>query len=109
MTQRYAEKARLDLIDFSIDYTDEMAQSDPTDIITASVWTKEGNIVIEDGTLFTGTTSTVWVSGGGQVGEISRLHNVVTTNGGREFHYTLIVKMVTKQPQPPSEDVVIPV
>jgi len=103
-TQMYAEKARLSVVDFTIDYTPDIDEVDPTDQLATSVWTVAGDLVIDDGTQFATKTATVWVSGGGNVGEVSRLTNIVTTVGGRTFHYVLLVKIVTFIPKDPADD-----
>ena len=104
--QEYAEKAGAEVIDYVIDYTDDLAESDPVDDISTSSWVVVGNLVITDGTVYTTKKSTVWVSGGGRVGEVSRLTNTVTTVGGRTFIRTLLVKMVTKLARSEVQDLV---
>ena len=107
LLQEYAEKAGLEVIDFTIDYTDDLAESDPADEIISSAWVKVGSIVIADGSQFTIATAIVWVSGGGRVGEVSRLTNTVVTTGGRTFIRTLLVKMVTKLARTEPEELVV--
>ena len=104
--QVQAEKTPGDVCDFVIDYTTDLQAVAPNDTIITSSWTKSGNIVIDDDTGRDDTRAWVWVSGGGRVGEISRLVNTVTTAGGRQFIRTLIVKMVTALAKLPEDPIV---
>ncbi|ORW33352.1 hypothetical protein AWB91_08910 [Mycobacterium paraense] len=67
-----------ELLDYSIDYSDSLSAGD---VITASSWTSDQGLTLSDET-FTGTTTTVWVSGG--VAQfLYKVWNTVTTAGGR--------------------------
>jgi hypothetical protein len=103
-----AEKAPGDVADYVIDYTKDLQQIAPNDTIQSSTWTSTGNIVIDDATGFDTLRAWVWVSGGGRIGEISRLTNTVVTVGGRTFVRVIIIKMVTALAQIP-EEVVEPI
>jgi hypothetical protein len=94
--QDFAEKLNAEIIDFTIDYTEDLAESSPGDTIVTSAWVVVGDLVIDDGSGYTDNTATVWVSGGGRNGNISRLTNTITTAGGRQIVRQLIVKMVNK-------------
>lgn len=104
--QVQAEKTPGDVCDFVIDYTTDLEAVAPNDTLATSSWVKVGNIVIDDDTGRDDTRAWVWVSGGGRVGEISRLVNTVTTVGGRQFVRTLIVKMVTALAKRPEDPIV---
>ena len=108
--QDYAEKEGQEVIDYSIDYADDLAEIDPSDSITTSAWISvSGSLTIDDGTLFSSSTTTVWVSGGGTNGKTHRLKNTVGTAGGRTFVRTLVVKMVNKLAYREEEETTIPV
>jgi hypothetical protein len=107
LLQEYAQKAGSELLDFIIDYTDDLSETYPVDDIITSSWTVVGSdLVIVDDTIFTWDTATVWVSGGGRVGDVHRLTNTVTTMAGRTFVRTLLVKMVLKYTKTEDEDLV---
>jgi len=101
-----AEKAGGDVIDYVIDYTKDLQAVAPDDQIDSSSWAKVGNIVIVDGTGFDTLRTWVFCSGGGRVGEISRLTNTILTVGGRTFVRVIIVKIVTALAQIPEEELV---
>jgi hypothetical protein len=110
--QNYAVKMDQEIIDYSIDYSDDLEEIEPADTITGSTWTVSPAIglTITDGTQFTDTTTSVWVSGGGRNGSIYRLKNTATTAGGRSFVRVLVVKMANKLAYIEEEDAVtIPV
>ena len=78
-------------IDFSIDWSETLAEVSPADTISSSSWTADNGVtVISDSN--TTTTATVWVSGG-TVRKYSELVNTVVTAGGRTHQRTIAVKI----------------
>jgi hypothetical protein len=104
--QDYAVKMDLEVIDYSIDYCDDLAEIEPADTLVGSTWSVSpaGGLTITDGTQFTDTTTSVWVSGGGRNGMIYRLKNTATSAGGRSFVRVLVVRMANKLAYIEAED-----
>jgi len=78
-------------VDFTIDWSDLLAESSPQDTIASSSWTANQGVVVDRDSNTT-TTATVWVSGG-TVRKYSELVNTVTTAGGRTYERTVYVKV----------------
>lgn len=94
------EKAPLEVLNYVIDWSAELALADPVDQINTSVWALEDTHP-DDLTLGTdaieGTDHTLQqVSGGGRFGAIHYLVNRVTTAGGLTHQRTIHVKMVKR-------------
>jgi hypothetical protein len=69
------------VLDYGFDWSRWLADGET---ITASTWEADDEgITIDDGTQFTDTTASVWLSGG-TTGAFYRLTNHVTTSDGRE-------------------------
>lgn len=109
--------------DYSIDWTTDLEESDPVDVIIESIWfssTVPGNsdltidavnnfllpsgddFLLPDGVsllmlpsryITDGVKTTVWVSGGGKLNTKHKLVNRVTTAGGRKWDRTIEVTM----------------
>jgi hypothetical protein len=95
-----AEKAPDEVLDFIIDWSVEMALSDPVDVVSSSDWSL-GDANPDDLTLgagsIVGTDSTVVrASAGGRFGVIHYLVNKVTTASGQIHQRTIDVKMVRR-------------
>jgi hypothetical protein len=94
------EKAPLEVLNYVIDWTEELELSTPTDQILTSVWTLEDSHV-DDLTLgvegIEGTDHTIQkVSGGGRIGITHRLVNRITTVGALTHQRTIRVLMTRR-------------
>jgi hypothetical protein len=71
-------------VDYKMDWSAYMAALG-NDTIMQSEWLVVGSMVIASspGPSFTDTETTVWIEGGGAVGESNTITNRVTTAGGR--------------------------
>ena len=69
----------LDSKDYSIDWSRWLA---PGETIVASSWVAPTNLIISV-TSFTTNLTTVWLTGGGQSGNIADVQNKITTSQGR--------------------------
>jgi hypothetical protein len=92
-----------EILDYTCDYTDVLAESDPPDSITASTWTllscasgKETTLSILDDTQFTDTTATVWMGGGSITGLSHELTNHITCASGRQYERTITLWIQSK-------------
>jgi hypothetical protein len=90
-----------EVLDYTIDYTDVLAQSDPPDSIVSSTWaigqrTLETTLTIVDDTIFTVNTATVWMSGGSLTGLQHRLTNHITCASGRQYERTITFVIQSK-------------
>lgn len=72
-------------LDYGVDWSAWLAG----DMITASTWATDAGLSIEANS-FTSTVTTVWVSGG-TVGTSYKVTNHVTTQGGRENEYSIVI------------------
>lgn len=95
-----ADKAPQEILDFIIDWSLEMALSDPVDVVSTSAWTQEDSHT-DDLTLgadsIVGTDHTIQrVSGGGRWGVKHYLVNRVVTASGQKFQRTINVTMVKR-------------
>lgn len=87
-----AVKDPQEIVDFGVDWSADLG----TKTIVASVWSVvSGTIVIDDGTVFDDTTTTVRTSGG-TVGETASLLNHITLSNGEEWEQTGNIKVKTK-------------
>lgn len=77
------------ILDYTIDWSSWLATGDT---ISASVWTADEGITVEDGDTFDDDSTTVWLSGG-TAGAVYRVVNHVTTTGGREDDRTLEIQV----------------
>jgi hypothetical protein len=76
------------VLDFMVDWTQELLipnTNGVSDAITASTWTISGSgmTAASPAPSFTGTLTTVWLTGG-DVGERYVVTNHITTSGGRQ-------------------------
>ena len=101
-----AEKALTEDCRFWIDYTTDLAEMDPADTITASVWSVDGTVVNEDDG-YTDQVTWIKVSGGTKIGTIHRLTNSVTTAQGDTLTRVLTIKIVNIPVKYPNIDEVI--
>ena len=89
-------KAPEEIIDYGVDWTAELALSDPDDLISSSAWTVEDNTP-DDLTLGTdyieGNISFVRTSAGGRLEQKHRLINRVVTASGQKYQRTIQVTM----------------
>ena len=90
-----------EVLDYTIDYSAVLIESDPPDSIIASTWTlelslKETTLVITDDSLFTGIDATVWVSGGSVTGLKHKLINHIVCASGRQYERTIILRIRSK-------------
>ena len=78
-----------DKADYVINWT-----LDTGDIVTASTWaivdSSTGMTITTDS--FTDSSTSVWLTGG-TAGDPASLHNHITTQAGREFDQTVILKI----------------
>jgi hypothetical protein len=95
-----AQKALTESCRFFIDYTDDLAEVSPADILQASTWTINGTVVEEDSG-YTDQMAWIRVSGGTKIGNLHRLTNTVVTAGGDTFVRTLTIKIVNIQVKRP--------
>lgn len=91
------EKAPAEVLDMVIDWTAELALSDPADVINGSTWTLTDSHA-DDLTLgaasIEGTDHTIQrISAGGRLGIVHFLRNVVTTVGAQTHQRTIEVTM----------------
>ena len=90
-------KAPLETLDFLIDWSEELALSDPVDQLSSSVWTLEDQHADDlnmTGDNIIGTNmSVVRVTGGGRIGVTHYLVNRVVTIAGMTHQRTIEVKM----------------
>lgn len=96
-----AAKDPTEVLDYTIDYTDVMNESDPPDSIVASSWTlqlaaPETALAIDDDTQFTGTTATAWISGGVRTSLEHQLTNHITCASGRQYERSITIWIVSK-------------
>lgn len=93
-----ATKGEYEILDFTINYSELFATSDPTDQIQSSDWRVEGasGLVIDAMAIKLPEKAIVWVSGGGKLGEFHFLVNTVTTVGSRIYERTIEVEMRNK-------------
>lgn len=91
-----SQKTPTEVLDFIVDYVNELALSDPVDVIASSAWTQEDSHT-DDLTIaadiINGTDAIVRVSGGGRLGVTHYLVNRVTTVGGLIHQRTIKVTM----------------
>jgi len=98
--QFFTEKGPEESLDYTIDYTELLALVTPADTIITSDWTAEGEGTI-DRADFTTEMTTIWLTGGGRIGDVTRLYNVTTTAGGRTHRRLIKIKMVNRLAEPP--------
>lgn len=100
-----AQKALTESCRFFIDYTDDLAEVSPADVLLSSVWAINGTVVEEDSG-FTDQMSWIRISGGTRIGNLHRLTNTVVTAGGDTFVRTLTIKIVNIQVKRPNVETV---
>lgn len=83
------EKDPSDVLDYQIDWTDEM--NDVSDTISSSSWTVSG--ATRDSQSNTTLLAKVWISGG-SAGSTATATNTIVTAGGRTYErsITLVIK-----------------
>jgi hypothetical protein len=77
-----------DVLDYEIGWEDQLPIGD---MILTSLWSGDAGLTVMDGG-FTGSTSTVWISGG-VGGYLYRVVNLITTTGGRTLGRQLKFKI----------------
>ncbi len=82
------------VIDYAIDWSATLAQSDPDDTIATSSWAADNGLIVDSDSK-TDTIATVWVSAGNR-GTIASLVNTITTTGGRTYQRTIHLTMTDK-------------
>ena len=85
-----AEKDPSAILDYQFNWAEWLAG----DTLSASTWTADGGLTVEDDD-FTNVLSTVWLSGGA-VGLAYAVTNRITTAGGRTDERTLKIVVVDK-------------
>jgi hypothetical protein len=78
------------VLDYTIDWGDWLGE----DTLATSEWTVPDGITA-GATSITGTTTTIWFSGG-EVGETYTIHNRITTAGGRTNDQTFKITCIEK-------------
>jgi hypothetical protein len=95
-----AFKAPNEIIDYIIDYQNELALSDPVDQVASSAWAMDDSspedLTIVQDSVLEGAFTIVRVSGGGRMGVIHRLTNLATTVSGQIHQRTIKVTMLAK-------------
>ena len=95
-----AAKDPTEVLDYTIDYTNVMNESDPPDSIVSSSWSLE--LAAPETTLqidsdgFDGTTATAWISGGLRTSLEHQLVNHITCASGRQYERSITVWIVSK-------------
>lgn len=94
MAKRFRDKDPADVIDYSLDWTDELALVSPADTISTSTWTVTTGLTLSS-PLVTGAV-TIIVVAGGVAGTEYRLTNTIVTTGGRTVQrtYPLLVREI---------------
>lgn len=91
-----AIKAPAEIIDFGIDWTAELAKSNPVDLISSSVWTVEDNTP-DNLTLgidyIEGNITFIRTSDGGRLEQKHKLVNRIITASGQKHQRTITVTM----------------
>jgi hypothetical protein len=96
-----AAKDPTEVLDYTIDYTDVMNESDPPDSIVSSSWSlllaaPETGLQIDDDSQFTLTTATAWISGGVRTSLEHQLINHITCASGRQYERSITIWLVSK-------------
>jgi hypothetical protein len=87
-----------EVLDYNIDYTVLLQETEPDDAIATSTW----SILHDDGSLLIdtdahdGLIATVWLSAGGKLGSFWKVTNHITTTAGREYERTITVWIQSK-------------
>lgn len=79
------------VLDYRIDWTNVLNNSDPVDTIASSSWVVDGGMTIDSDSDASGIT-TAWVSGG-TLETLGRLVNTIITAGGRTHVRTIEVSI----------------
>jgi hypothetical protein len=82
-----------EVLDYQIDWSDRL----DGDTIDASTWAfaSGDGMLVMDSDSFTGTTTTLWLSGG-TLNATYEVTNHITTDGGREMDQTAKIKLKSK-------------
>lgn len=95
-----AEKAPNEVLDFIIDWSVELALSDPVDQLSTSAWSlsdaHSDDLTLGAGSI-SGDDTIVRTSGGGRLGVRHFLTNRVVTVGGQTWDRRINVKMVSSR------------
>ena len=79
------------VLDYRIDWTNVLDNSDPVDTIATSDWVVDAGLVI-DSDSETQNITTAWVSAG-TLGQLGRLVNTIVTAGGRTHVRTIEISV----------------
>lgn len=80
------------VLDYRIDWTLVLNNSDPVDTIADSTWVVDAGLVIDSDT-YQGVLTTAWVSGG-TLKDLGKLVNTIITTGGRTHVRTIEVSII---------------
>jgi hypothetical protein len=86
-------------LDYTIDYSFLLAESDPDDQISTSVWTLTtpgSNLVIDASSIIDASKAVVWISGGSPLNSSHRLTNHIVCISTREYERTIKVTIRNK-------------
>jgi len=80
------------VLDYQVDWSDWLPAGDT---ITASQWFSSDAALVVDADTFTGTTATVWISGGDNRKRYT-VTNRITTDGGRTDDRTITIRIAQR-------------
>lgn len=79
------------VLDYRIDWTNVLDNSDPVDTIATSTWVLDAGLVLDSNSIL-GNITTAWVSVG-TLGQLGRLVNTMITTGGRTHVRTIEISV----------------